>query len=35
VRWQSLASRREPHNQMIRKNLERFEAMAEKAAAKP
>ncbi len=32
VRWQSLALRHEPHNQTIRKTLERFEA---KAAAKP
>ena len=35
VRWQSLARRHEPHNQTIEKNLERFEAMAAKAAAKP
>lgn len=28
VRWQSLACRREPHNRTIRRNLERFEAMA-------
>jgi tetratricopeptide (TPR) repeat protein len=35
VRWQSLARRHEPHNHTIEKNLERFEAMAAKAAAKP
>ena len=33
IRWQSLALRHEPHNHTIRKNLERFEAMAAKAAA--
>ena len=35
VRWQSLAVRHEPHNRTIRKTLERFEAMAAKANAKP
>jgi len=35
VRWQSLARRHEPHNHTIEKNLERFEAMAAKGAAKP
>lgn len=35
VRWQSLARRHEPHNHTIEKNLERFEAMAAQAAAKP
>ena len=34
VRWQSLARRHEPHNQTIEKNLERFEAMAAKAAVR-
>lgn len=29
IRTQSLAVRREPHNRMLRRNLERFEAMAE------
>jgi hypothetical protein len=32
IRWQSLAHRHEPHNTTIRRNLDRFEAMA--AAAK-
>jgi hypothetical protein len=35
VRWQSLAQRKEPHNHTIRKNLERFQTLAAKAAAQP
>ena len=33
LRWQTLALRHEPHNAMIRANLERFEARAAAAAA--